>query len=993
MKIDIALWDRLLPLLDKALERPPAQRRQWLSELAADSIAKDALLRLLADRERIEEEGFLDALPKLGEAAPCAPALSLQADQVLGAYRLVRELGRGGMSVVWLAERDDGQLRRRVALKFPHAGPDQAALIERLRREREILAALEHRNIARLYDVGTSPEGIPFLVLEYVEGQALVDYCNERQMSVGQRLQLFLQVLRAVQHAHGMLVLHRDIKPSNILVNAAGDVKLLDFGIAKLLSADTSQSSALTRDGGRVLTPDYAAPEQIAGASVSTATDVYALGVLLFELLTGDRPYRLPRCSVAALEEAILSSQPRRPSDACRESAGHEHGGLGQAKLSRALRGDLDLIVLTALQKQPERRYATAEAFEQDIRRHLARLPVLAQPDSRWYRLRKFVARNAVAVGAGSLVILALGIGLGMTTWQARQTRLEAAKATAVKDFLISLFESNSVEQADSLRKRKQSVQELLEESAKSLGSGLAKQPEIRDEMQGVVGRLLHDLNLNAPAVEVRRQRVELQAAHGVDSPAHVAALHDLADSLAQRGDKAAASQALAKAIDLCPAPGLAAAPACLSVRTARGLQLVRENKLANAAADIESSAGVLSKSSPNSVEAAEALAALGELRARQNRSDEAHALLQQAAAIRTSLWGRSSPRLARARYELALNLWADRRHGLAEVELKSAMEAFATSLGPDHPTTALVELQLGRLRSWTRGEGQQEIAHASRIIADGASQLDPEKVFEAQLVKLEHLLSDGRLSEAGELLAQLDASPPGNGDVAHDLAMARAWYCQVTGRFDDARSVLRGVRARLAGDLGGAHPYVANVDLRLASIDLSEDRFDEARAGFERVLQSQGAREVVFGTVKHQATIGLARVAMARGDYEKAWPVISAHFEHAQRTPREEQYATTVNDLNDRMGQVLTGLGRAAQARPHFENVIKTLEKAYRHHPTLAVVRAHFVACLVQLGDIPQARAQLELAQAAIAQERLVGVQYRQAVDRARLRLQAAGR
>jgi serine/threonine-protein kinase len=307
MKIPMALWARLMPLLDQALDLPRAEREAWLQQQALDTDMAAALRQLLADREQLDSGDFMAELPKLdasaqtnaSSASTSSPGSAragqhsqsgLFAGDMLGPYRLIKPLGQGGMSVVWLAERDDGQMRRHVALKMPHAGPGQALLAERLRRERDILASLEHRNIARLYDVGVTPMGLPFLVLEYIEGQPLPAYCDELKLGLHARLRLFAQVLHAVQYAHTKLVLHRDLKPSNILVSKQGEVKLLDFGIAKLIrdsETGAAPSTELTQHNGHVLTPDYAAPEQIAGSPLTTASDVYALGVILFELLTG----------------------------------------------------------------------------------------------------------------------------------------------------------------------------------------------------------------------------------------------------------------------------------------------------------------------------------------------------------------------------------------------------------------------------------------------------------------------------------------------------------------------------------------------------------------------------------------------------------------------------------------------------------------------------------------------------------------------------------
>ena len=587
MKIPMALWARLMPLLDEALELPTEQREAWLQQQDLDEDTAKALRQLLADRQELDGGAFMAELPKL-EAASAVSAASnshgaplggdigspagqsgLFAGDMLGPYRLIRPLGQGGMSVVWLAERDDGQIRRQVALKMPHAGPGQALLAERLRRERDILASLEHRHIARLYDVGTTPQGLPFMALEYIEGQPLPAYCDAHQLNVFERLNLFLHVLSAVQYAHTKLVLHRDLKPSNILVNEQGEVKLLDFGIAKLIrdseTGPVAPSTELTQHNGHVLTPDYAAPEQIAGKPLTTASDVYALGVILFELLTGQRPYRLPRGTRGALEEAILATDPRRPSQvwldadvqthhptAVTLSDLAEHFRTGPRRLHQLLKGDLDVIVLTALQKQTARRYATAEAFAQDIQHHLAKEPIAAQPDSRRYRPRQYVQPHAWALSAAGAVVAALSVGLGVALWQAKEARQEAAKANAIKDFLVGLFENGDVEQPDALRKRQQTVEQLLVNSAHALGTQLKDQPQVRVELQGVVGGLLHNLAITDEAIALRKQRVAQLEALGAPVAEQAQALRELADSQDARGEIADAKASLEKGLALC---------------------------------------------------------------------------------------------------------------------------------------------------------------------------------------------------------------------------------------------------------------------------------------------------------------------------------------------------------------------------------------------------------------------------------------------------------
>jgi len=338
----------------------------------------------------------------------------------VGAYRVLSLLGYGGMGSVWLAERVDGLFDRQVALKLVHSTLLGRVMIERFARERGILASLTHPNIARLLDAGLTEDGHPYLALEYVAGTPLNNYCDHRRRSVRERLELFRQVLSAVQYAHAHLVIHRDLKPSNILVTDEGHVQLLDFGIAKLLSEGEARETELTQLGGRALTPDYAAPEQIAGAPITTAADVYALGIMLYELLTGERPYRLQRESRGALEEAILQSEPVRPSRVALTDKAALARATTPKKLLRGLKGDLDTIILKALKKVPAERYATANALAEDIRRFLSGDVVLAQGDSVAYRTVKFLRRNRVAIGVLSALFLTLTGGLAATSYEAR---------------------------------------------------------------------------------------------------------------------------------------------------------------------------------------------------------------------------------------------------------------------------------------------------------------------------------------------------------------------------------------------------------------------------------------------------------------------------------------------------------------------------------------------------------------------------------------------
>ena len=500
LHIDPADWALLSRLLDEALELPAAERQRWLAGLAPEHRPLEPRLReLLKHSPPGGASSPLDTIPRLdldptGAAAGGEPP-DARPGELVGPYRLVRPIGEGGMGSVWLAERADGMVQRPVALKLPRGLGWGAALAERMAREREILASLAHPHIARLYDAGVTAEGRPWLALEYVEGSALSAHLREARPDVRGRLGLFLQVAQAVAHAHAHLVVHRDLKPSNVLVTADGQVRLLDFGIGKLLEQGSAPETELTRLGGRALTPGYASPEQIRGEPVGVATDVYSLGVILFEMLTGARPYRLARDSPAALEEAILQAEPARPSEVA-EDAGAR----------RALRGDLDTVVLKALKKRPEERYPTANAFAEDVERWLDGRPVRAQPDSRGYRLRRFVGRNRLAVGAAAAVAVAVVAGAGAALWQARVARAEQRRAEEVKSFIEAIFREADPYGAQG---RGLSGVELLLQARKRIEGMGQERAELRVELLNLLGASLLGLGDTDDAEQVSRQALD----------------------------------------------------------------------------------------------------------------------------------------------------------------------------------------------------------------------------------------------------------------------------------------------------------------------------------------------------------------------------------------------------------------------------------------------------------------------------------------------------
>ncbi|HEY0683110.1 MAG TPA: protein kinase [Steroidobacter sp.] len=478
----------------------------------------------------------------------------------LGPYRLVELIGRGGMGEVYQAERADDHYHSRVAIKLVRVDHDASRVAWRFRSERQILAQLEHPNIGRLIDGGATEEGVPYLVMELIDGQPIDVYCEQRHLTVTQRVRLFLQVCAAVSFAHQRLVVHRDLKPGNILVTADGTVKLLDFGIAKLLETEAATESAVASDMTathvRVMTLEYASPEQVRGDPITTASDVYSLGVVLYRLLTGRSPYREDNAAERAVE--ILSdSAPSKPSTAVNDTWARPTAAgqppISRKRVKRALQGDLDNVLLMALRKEPERRYPSVDQFAEDLRHYLDGMPVRARGDSLRYRATKFMSRHKYAMTAASLGAVALVAGIVTTTWQARiaaeQTLIaqeEVRKQRAVQSFLTALFEKNTRLQPDALKARSMSVHELLVDASDKVLHQFSDAPSVRMEVMNTVARLLIDINEFERAGTLSREVVkisrELQLTH---SDAYVEALIGVATvgRLLGRGEEAASAR------------------------------------------------------------------------------------------------------------------------------------------------------------------------------------------------------------------------------------------------------------------------------------------------------------------------------------------------------------------------------------------------------------------------------------------------------------------
>jgi hypothetical protein len=456
------------------LEIPESARDQWLDQHCPDPAQRELLLQMLATVAATERSAMRKSAPERLQRLQAGDTPIIEGEHwighAVGPFRLLRLIGKGGMGAIFLAQRESADFDQRVAVKLLRRGLFSQLEQRLFRRERRALAALSHPNIARLIDGGVTDAGVPYLAMEYIEGEPITEHCANQQLGLRERLNLMLSVCRAVDAAHRALIVHRDIKPSNILVTSGGTVKLLDFGIAKLLDADEPE----TGTGMAAFTPEYAAPEQFGGAAITTATDVYALGILLHELLVGERPREFP---------------PRRPSSSIVDVP---RAAVAAPASSMLLRGDLDNIMLKALEAEPERRYASAGILGDDIERYLNGLPVSAHPPSRWYRTRKFIQRHRGGVAAVSMMLLAVLSSLGVALWQAHVARSEAARANAVRDLMVDILRETAPNRS---AEEMPTVPELVYEASRRLMQDLDEQPEVRAELQTTLGNVLRHMN------------------------------------------------------------------------------------------------------------------------------------------------------------------------------------------------------------------------------------------------------------------------------------------------------------------------------------------------------------------------------------------------------------------------------------------------------------------------------------------------------------------
>jgi len=880
-------WQILSPYLDQVLAVREEERAAWLASLAKENSELAGQLRVLLEEHRaLAQEGFL-------EQGPVAPSVEPSlAGQRIGAYTLVSSIGQGGMGSVWLAERSDGRFERRAAVKFISLAVAGRGGEERFKREGRILGRLAHPHIAELLDAGVSPQGQPYLVLEHVEGEHIDQYCDQHRLDVEARVRLFLDVLAAVAHAHANLIVHRDLKPSNVLVRNDGQVKLLDFGIAKLLEDEASAGAAtqLTQQAGGALTPAYAAPEQVSGGPVTTATDVYALGVLLYVLLTGQHPAGSAR-STADLVKAIVDTEPPRMSSVVIARDNHADAtnrGAVPEKLQRLLRGDLDTIVAKALKKNPLERYSSVSAFADDLRRYLRHEPITARPDTFTYRATKFVRRNWLTVSLAALALVAAVAGVAGTLIQARTARAqrdfafrELIRAEAVND-LDGYVLSNAAPSGKPF-----TVNDLLA-GAEHIARRQQGDPTTRVQLLISIGQQY------VVADEYEKARSLLEEAH------------QLSRSLPERATRARASCSLGAVLsrgsdparaDVLFREGLNELPDDPLFVVERVTCLLRGSEIASNSGNNQEALSraqaaqrlvkqSLFHSDPLELDAMIVLAGAYNHAGQRGEADAAY----QQAAARLRTLGRDDTQMA----GILFNNWGTMliRAGRpldAEKAFCRTLEISRNGQGEDSVSPMTLANYASAL--YQVGDLDSAANYAGLAYAKASKTGDRMAVSQALLHRARIYRAKGDLGRAEQMLSELEPRlrnlPPGH--IAFVvLASERSLNAQAAGDLTKALGLANQAvgLAEASAKTGGVSPdYQGNMLMRRSGIELQLGRADDALADASRALPllQQASVPGTFSNDLGHAYLALARALEAQGRNDEARDAARSAAEHLQ--------------------------------------------------------------------------------------------------------------
>mgnify|MGYP002623180205 CR=1 FL=1 len=854
--MDADRWRRLSQLFHEASSAEAEAREEIVRRAAIDDAELGEELAALLEADGAADDSLKQVL---GDAAR-----ELEGDptgRLIGPYRVVREEGRGGMGRVFLCERADGHFDQIVAVKVLHGDFASDVVRERFRQERQILARLQHPNIAALLDGGLTDDGQPYFALEHVDGQPIDEYADGHELDVEARLDLFRDVCRALVYAHANLVVHRDLKPDNILVTAEGRVKLLDFGIAKVL-ADDEEAAPRTRTAMWALTPSYASPEQVRGEPVGTASDVYSLGVILYELLTGVRPYEIDGRSPTAVEQAVCASEPERPStrvarDATQTPESAEAVGRKRAsdpaRLRRRLSGDLDVICMKALRKEPERRYASVDALLDDVTRHLEGRTVHARPATLGYRLGKAVRRNRWAVGAAAAVLLTSSTLVAFYTARLADERdaaqLEARKAREVAEFLQGLFE---ISDPDESRGETITARELLDAGAREVDEGLAGQPAVQATMLRVIGEVYATLGLPREAEPLLSRALELnRELYGPDHFETAMSQLSLASATQDLGSIEEAGPLFREAVASLERavgpedPTVAEAVEQLAYWLETDGQLERaEDEYRRALAQLRLTAA------PTDPRVISLMGRLGNLLRQIGDDEAAESILRETLAAEKELYGERHTSVASTMRQLASVLRDQDRFEEAEAMYEEVLDIRRELHGPVHPEVAVAmnsyAIMLSRM-----GESDRAIATYEAFV-DMLEQIHPgahPDVAAAHHNVGMELGSVGRLEEAiGHFRRSIEIQEvvfrPDHPNLAFPRVGLAGVYREL-GRAEDAEALLREALALREAGLPEGHRHTAEARSDLAAVLMDQGRWAEAEplllAAYDALVEGEG--------------------------------------------------------------------------------------------------------------------------------------------------------
>ena len=894
-------FDRLDELFHAALELEEGERAAFLDEHCAE---EPALRRELEDMlavstdDRGAEQWFGDVIAAVldDETQPGTEQLDdvpgAPECPVVGPYRILEELGRGGLGTVYRAERVDAEYSREVALKLVRTGLDSPHIRERFRFERQVLAKLDHPHIARLYDGGTTEDGQPYFVMELIDGERLDDWCRLHQVPLRQRLEMMRKVCDAVHYAHRNLVLHRDLKPSNILVNQEGEPKLLDFGIAKVLDHDpastqatpVAESPALTLTGHLLLTPEFASPEQVRAETLTTASDVYALGVVLYYLVTGRPPYEMDRRRASEVERVVCEVEPRRPSTVARQSPSDTIPGWTPS----ASGDDLDNIIGMALRKEPERRYTSAAELSEDLGRYLNDMPILARADSVTYRLRKFVRRNRVPVAASALVLLTLVVAVIVTSWQMSVAIHEKKATEQVTELLVESFlTTDPFEGTGGVV----SVREFLDRSTRQIRDEVADDARLRGKLLGVLGRVYRNRAHLQPAEELLEEAVRALRDQGSQG-------RDLAEILIELGKLRLSQERALEAKDLFEEAshlwrrglfedGLGEA----RIQRFLGKTYAQLEEYAQAEAHFQR-ALALAEAGGFEIERIYTLDDLGEMWHRRRDQEKSYRYFEQALDLRGSLFGKEHPKVGQALNNVGAALH-DRGDFTAAVGYyRRALEVFRASLGPKHSEVANTLHNLAKtLLFQGKAEAAEEKAHeALALTSEIFGDEHPRVAWVLRLLARVHHLSANWARKGG-----LPETEKAHWEKAEECAQraleldkahfGRNHSSEIDNRFliaDLARARDRPEAVELFRDtlalLATAAPddvRMVEVLVKMGEVEMGRGNWGDAESSFRQALAEMdrlGFRAESWEVAEAQGNLGICLATQGRAEDALPW-------------------------------------------------------------------------------------------------------------------------